>query len=295
MEVRGLYTALVTPFTDNGHIDTNALRRLVELQIHGGVDGLVPVGTSGESPTLSFEEHAHVIKTVVDAAHGKAPVIAGCGSNATSEAVLLTRRAAELGVQASLQVNPYYNRPNQQGLYRHFMTIADSVDLPMVLYNIPGRSAVSLTTETIVALFQHPNIVSIKDATGDLRQATELIPQLPPKRTVVAGDDSLAFPLIALGGHGLISVTANIVPSIVHGMICEALIGEFANARKAHYRLMPLFRALFLDTNPIPIKYALATVGLIKEVYRLPLYQADAAIRRQVQDALRIVKEHTIS
>ncbi len=287
MKFSGVYTALVTPFTKDDRVDTKTLTDLVSMQIDNGITGLVPVGTTGESPALSADEHALVIETVVKAADGRVPVIAGCGSNSTAKAIAMTQRAHALGVAASLQVTPYYNKPNQQGLLSHFKAIADAVDMPVVLYNIPGRSAVALTTQTIVDLLQHPNISAIKDATGNITQAMELLGQdLPPGSAVLSGDDSLAFPLAAIGGRGLISVAANVIPAAVAGMMDAALNGDIDKARTEHYRLLPLFRALFADTNPIPIKHALAYRGHIIENLRLPLCAADVRVSRIVEQAL---------
>ena len=287
MKFSGVYTALVTPFTKDDRVDTKTLTDLVTMQIDNGITGLVPVGTTGESPALSADEHALVIETVVKAADGRVPVIAGCGSNSTAKAIAMTQRAHALGAAASLQVTPYYNKPNQQGLHGHFKAIADAVDMPVVLYNIPGRSAVALTTQTIVDLLQHPNISAIKDAAGNITQAMELLGQdLPPGSAVLSGDDSLAFPLAAIGGRGLISVAANVIPAAVAGMMDAALNGDIDKARTEHYRLLPLFRALFADTNPIPIKHALAYRGHIIENLRLPLCAADVRVSRIVEQAL---------
>ena len=265
----GALTAIITPFR-NGQVDSDRLRKNVEAQIAGGIDGLVPCGTTGESPTLSHEEHNHVIDVVVAAVNGRVPVIAGTGSNSTDEALMMTKHAKEAGATASLQVNPYYNKPTQEGLYRHFMTIADQVGLPMVLYNIPGRTAVQLSNATIVRLAQHPNIVAIKEATGSLDVASE-IAATAPSLTILSGDDSLTLPLMSVGAKGVISVASNIIPRHVHDLTALALAGKWEEARRLHLHLFPLFKGLFVETNPIPVKTAWQLMGHDTGELRLPL------------------------
>ncbi len=267
---RGAFTALITPFRD-GQVDYNRLVRNVEDQIAAGIDGLVPVGTTGESPTLSHEEHRKVIETVVQAAKGRVKVIAGAGSNATSEAVALTRHAKAVGADGALSVNPYYNKPTQEGLYRHFMTIADAADLPVLLYNIPGRTGVALTPATIARLAKHPNIVGDKEATGDLNIATEVAALCGEDFIILSGDDSLTLPIISVGGHGVISVLSNLIPADIKALVTAALTGDYAEARKHHLRLYPLFRGMFVETNPIPIKAAMQMLGLDTGELRLPM------------------------
>lgn len=268
---KGVMTALVTPLRD-GRVDYGRLAANVEFQISEGIDGVVPVGTTGESPTLSHDEHDKVIEAVVEVAAGRAPVIAGTGSNATDEAVRLTVHAKEVGADGSLQVNPYYNKPTQEGMYRHFMTIADAADMPMVLYNIPGRCGVALTAQTIARLAKHPNIVAVKEATGSLDMASE-VAQLcdPEKFTILSGDDTLTLPLIAVGGKGVISVLSNLLPGRVKALADAALAGDFAKARKLHLELFPIFKAMFIETNPIPIKTAMRLAGMDTGELRLPM------------------------
>ena len=267
----GVFTALVTPFTEEGKIDEQALRRLVDFQIEEGIDGLVPVGTTGESPTLGAEETEAVIRITVEQARGRVPVIAGAGSNSTDKAIHLTAAAKKLGAAASLQVAPYYNKPTAEGFYRHFTAIADAVNLPMVVYNIPGRTGKNIENSTMLRLAGHRNIVAVKEASGDVSQMMNLIAQKPAAFAVLSGDDNLAFPLIALGGKGVISVASNLVPGRMKEMVSAALQGMWDKARELHYKLLPLFKAIFIETNPIPIKAALAMKGLMKEVYRLPM------------------------
>jgi 4-hydroxy-tetrahydrodipicolinate synthase len=268
----GVYTALVTPFNKDSSIDEEALRKLVDFQIEEGITGILPMGTTGESPTVTHEENLEVIKIVIEQVKGRVPVIAGTGSNSTSEAKDMTKKAQELGADASLQVTPYYNKPNQEGLYRHFTEIADSIDIPLIIYNIPGRTGRNIELETMMKLAAHPNITAVKEASGDIQQIMETIDKKPEDFTVLSGDDNLAFPVTALGGSGVVSVASNIIPGRMVQMITDALRGNIAGARQEHYRHMSLFKALLkLDTNPIPIKYALAAKKMIQEYYRLPM------------------------
>ncbi|MEX0776590.1 MAG: 4-hydroxy-tetrahydrodipicolinate synthase [Phycisphaeraceae bacterium] len=272
--IQGAITAMVTPFT-NGQVDYDHLAASVKFQIQQGIDGLVPVGTTGESPTLSHEEHRLVIEKVVEAvaaAKRRVKVIAGTGSNATSEALALTRHAAKVGADAALMVNPYYNKPTQEGLYRHFMTVADAVDLPIVLYNIPGRTGVTMSPQTVARLAEHANIVAIKEATGSLDMASEIATLTDPRKlTILSGDDSLTLPLMAIGARGVISVVSNLVPRKVKALVDAALAGDYGKARKMHLALFPLFKGLFVETNPIPIKTAMAMAGMDRGELRLPL------------------------
>jgi len=286
----GVFTALVTPFTEEGKIDEQALRRLVDFQIEEGIDGLVPVGTTGESPTLGAEETEAVIRITVEQARGRVPVIAGAGSNSTDKAIHLTAAAKKLGAAASLQVAPYYNKPTAEGFYRHFTAIADAVDLPMVVYNIPGRTGKNIENSTMLRLAGHRNIVAVKEASGDVSQMMNLIAQKPAAFAVLSGDDNLAFPLIALGGKGVISVASNLVPGRIKEMVSAALQGKWDKARELHYKLLPLFKAIFIETNPIPIKAALAMKGLMKEVYRLPMCPLAEENRKTLAGVLRELK-----
>jgi len=270
MKLQGAYTALVTPFNRDESIDVGALEELVEFQIREGISGLVPMGTTGESPTLSHEEHNRVIELVITQVAGKVPVIAGTGSNSTAEAIRMTKRAKENGASASLQVAPYYNKPSDEGFYRHFMTIADSVDLPLVVYNIPGRTGKNIDNSTMLKLAQHANIIGVKEASGNIPQIMELVAKAPHDFAVISGDDNLTLPIMALGGKGTISVASNIIPAQMEELVQAALSENTARARELHYRLLPLFKELS-DTNPIPIKCALHLKGMIEEIYRLPL------------------------
>ncbi len=287
MAFQGVYTAIVTPFTSKGAVDKDALKRLVEDQIAAGVAGLVPAGTTGESPTLSHEEHLDVIANVVKWANGRVPVIAGAGSNSTDEALHLTRKAKELGADATLQVVPYYNRPNQEGLYRHFMELAE-VGLPLIVYNIAPRTARNLETDTLMRLAAHPNIVGVKEASGDIAQMMDVIARRPQGFSVLSGDDVLNLPLMSLGGDGVISVVSHIIPGPLVELISAALKGDFARARHLHYSvLLPVTKALGIDVNPLPIKTALALQGRVSEVFRLPLIPLDEAKKTGLQRALK--------
>lgn len=279
----GAITALITPFSD-GSVDTARLAANVEWQIERGIDGLVPVGTTGESPTLDHAEHNVVVDTVIEAAAGRVPVIAGTGSNSTDEALSSTRHAKEAGATASLQVNPYYNKPTQEGLYRHFMTIADEVDLPIMLYNIPGRSAVALSIETIRRLAAHDNIVAIKEATGSLDLASDI--SASTDLVILSGDDALTLPLMSIGGKGVVSVTSNIIPDRMHRLTELAASGDWDAARALHLELYPLFKGLFVETNPIPVKTAAKMMGRDTGEFRLPMCEMDAANERGLRELL---------
>lgn len=282
----GAMTALVTPFSE-GQVDYETLTELVEFQLENGIDGLVPVGTTGESPTLTYEEHKRVIECVVETAAGKVPVIAGTGSNSTAEAIELTAYAKKIGVDASLQVAPYYNKPTQEGFYEHFKAIAEEVDLPLVLYNIPGRCGGSgMSPETIAKLAELENVVAIKEATGSLDQASEIAMRcdLP----ILSGDDSLTLPLASVGGKGVISVVANIVPADVIAMTDLILEGDLVSARKWHRKLFALSKnMLTLATNPIPIKAAMAMLNMCSDELRLPMTQLNAKQEAVIQKSLK--------
>lgn len=269
---RGVYTAMVTPFTKTDNIDEQALYDLINSQIAAGVSGLVPCGTSGESPTLSHLEHDRVIALTVHYAKGRVPVIAGTGSNATSEAIQLSRHAQTNGADACLLVNPYYNKPTQKGLYLHFKAVADSVDIPCILYNIKGRTGVNIDTDTLIRLANDcPNIVGVKEASGNLLQMEEVIKRRPEGFSVLSGDDNLSLDLIERGGDGVVSVASNICPVLMSKMISLALDGKITEARGIEKELVPLFKACFLETNPIPIKTAMARYDWCEESFRLPL------------------------
>ena len=290
MKLEGVYTALVTPMTADGALDERALRKLVDSQVEGGVSGLVPVGTTGESPTLDGDECSRVIRIVVNQAKGSVPVIAGAGSNSTSEAIHYARDAKDAGAAATLQVAPYYNKPTSQGFLGHFRAIADAVNLPMIVYNIPGRTGKNIDNPTMLELAQHRNIVAVKEASGDIGQIMDLIAKKPDGFTVLSGDDNLAFPIMALGGMGVISVASNLVPAQMSRFVSAALKGDWNAARKMHYELLPLFKAIFIETNPIPIKAALAMKGMIVERYRLPMCPMDPKNRESLEATLREMK-----
>jgi len=263
---------MVTPFTSTGAVDVGSLKRLVEYQIESGVDGLVPCGTTGESSTLSHEEHDRVIALTVQFARGRVPVIAGTGSNATSEAIQLSQHAQQAGVDGLLLVNPYYVKPTQKGLYLHFKAVVDAVSIPCILYNIQGRTGVNLETDTLVRLMNDcENIVGVKEASGSLKQMKEVLSLRRDGFVVLSGDDNMTVDLIEAGGDGVISVASNIVPGEIRAMVRHALEGDLNRARELEARLMPLFKACFVETNPIPIKTALSMYGWCKEMFRLPM------------------------
>jgi 4-hydroxy-tetrahydrodipicolinate synthase len=285
--LKGSLVAIVTPMLEDGALDFDAFRRLIDWHINEGTDGIVVVGTTGESPTVDFDEHSLLIKTAVEHVAGRVPVIAGTGANSTSEAIELAAYARKAGADLSLSVVPYYNKPTQEGLYRHFKAIAEAVDLPHIVYNVPGRTVADLQNDTVLRLAQIPNIVGIKDATANLERGSELIRRKPRDFLVYSGEDSAGLPLILMGGHGIISVTANVAPRLMHEMCAAALEGNIARARDLNNKLLPLHRNLFLEANPIPVKWALQQMGHIKGGIRLPLTPLSAAYHEQVREALR--------
>lgn len=288
---RGAITAIVTPFRVDGSLDLASLRGLVEFQIKNRIDGIVPCGTTGESPTLEHDEHKMVVKAVIDAADGRTKVIAGAGSNSTKHAVELTKMATELGADATLHVSPYYNKPTQEGLFRHFSAIAKASDLPIILYNIKGRTAVNIETPTLARLAkEHSNIVAVKEASGDISQMQDVLNTLPSSFGVLSGDDNMTFPLMKLGGRGVISVASNIVPDKIKQLTDYCLAKDFSNAEELHNRLMPLFKGIFIETNPIPIKAALAMKGMIAEAYRLPMCEMQPENREKLKKILEELK-----
>ena len=278
----GVITAIVTPFR-RGAIDEDALRNLIEDQIANGVDGLVPAGTTGESPTLTFEEHIRVIEIVVQAAGKRVPVIAGTGANSTAEAIELSLAAKKLGADGMLQVTPYYNKPSQEGLYRHFKTIVEACPLPTILYNVPGRTGCDLLPDTIARLAALPNIVGVKEATGSTLRAMQVIARVPSNFVVLSGDDAMAFPMYALGGKGVISVISNVAPADMAAMWDAAAAGNWDRARALHYKLLPIAEGLFIESNPVPVKSALAMMGRIADELRAPLYPLEGANREKVR------------
>lgn len=284
---KGAFTALVTPFS-GGRIDAQALRNHVDFQIEEGIDGLVPCGTTGEASTLSHEEHIEVVRITVEHAAGRVPVIAGSGSNSTAEALELTRGVKEVGADACLMITPYYNKPTQEGLYQHFSTVAGKVDIPIVLYNVPGRTGINMLPETVARLAAIPNIVGLKDATADLKQASYTRQLVPDDFFILSGEDTLVYPLMAVGGSGVISVTSNIIPGEMAKLCRRFLDGDMAGAAELHHRLLPICDALFVETNPIPVKAALAMLGRIENELRLPLVpisdKGAAAVRTALTD-----------
>jgi 4-hydroxy-tetrahydrodipicolinate synthase len=285
----GTHTALVTPFTKDGKVDEPRLSQIVEQQIAAGIDGLVPCGTTGESPTLSHEEHNHVIELVVRFAAKRCKVIAGTGSNSTDEAIFMTQYAKKVGADASLQVAPYYNKPSQAGLYAHFRAIAEAADIPLILYNIPGRCAVDISNETMARLRRDlpQSIVGLKEATGVVDRVSQLRGMVDREFCILSGDDSLTLPMMSVGAVGVISVVSNLIPHEVTEMTHAALKGDFERAGRIHAKLFPLFKDLFVETNPVPIKAAMAMMGLIEETYRLPLVPLADANRAQLKRTLQ--------
>jgi 4-hydroxy-tetrahydrodipicolinate synthase len=284
--IKGSLTALVTPFK-NGKVDEDAFRALVAWQIAEGTQGLVPCGTTGESPTLSHDEHARVIELCVEEARGRVPVIAGAGSNATDEAIMRTRHAKEVGCAAVLSVTGYYNKPTQEGQYRHFMAIAEAVDIPVLLYNIPGRAVVGISVETMARLAKHPNIIGVKDATADLMRPSRERLACGPDWLLISGEDGTALGYNAHGGQGCISVTANVAPRLCAEFQAATLAGDFAKAREYQDRLMPLHDALFCETSPAPVKYAASLLGKCTPDLRLPMVEASENARAAVKKAMQ--------
>jgi len=280
---RGVFTALVTPFDENGNVDEQTLRNLVDFQIENGISGLVPTGTTGESPTLTHEEHNKVVEVVIDQANGMVPVIAGTGSNSTQEAISMTRMAADAGADATLQVTPYYNKPTQHALIQHFNTVANDGGLPVIVYNIKGRSGVNIETPTLLEMAENDNIVGVKEASGDISQMMDVVRSTPDEFSVLSGDDNLAIPLTLMGGNGLISVLSNFLPKETSEMINIALEGNVAEARARHYHYMDLMKSMFIETNPVPVKAAMAMMGMTTEKYRLPLAPMTKANRERLQ------------
>ena len=283
----GTFTAIVTPFK-NGRVDEAALERLVKLQVKGGVDGIVPVGTTGESPTVDYDEHIRIIELAVKFAARKIKVIAGTGANSTKEAIELTQRAEAAGADASLQVAPYYNKPTQEGLFQHFHAIARSTKLPVILYSIPGRCGVEIGVETVHRLAHDcVNVIGIKEAGGNPDRVSQLAAALGSKFTILSGDDSLTLPFMSVGAHGVISVASNVIPRDVAHMVQAFIRGKSEVALKLHAKFYPLFKDLFIETNPIPVKAALAMLGLIEEDYRLPLVPMNAANREKLRKTMK--------
>ncbi|MBI5741003.1 MAG: 4-hydroxy-tetrahydrodipicolinate synthase [Nitrospirae bacterium] len=282
---KGSIVAIVTPFKEQ-KVDEKALCELIEHHISEGTDAIVPCGTTGESATLDYEEHYRVIEITVKAVNKRAPVIAGTGANSTDETVMITKKAKELGADGALLVAPYYNKPTQEGLYRHYKTVAEKVDIPIVLYNVPGRTAVNMLPSTVARLAEIKNIVAIKEATGDMRQASDIIRLCGDRIAVISGDDFTTLTLMALGGKGVISVSANVAPRDVADMVHAWEKGNMEEAKRLHFKLEPLNQAMFIETNPIPAKTALAMMGKIREEFRLPLCEMSSENREKLRKVL---------
>ncbi len=285
--LRGSIVALVTPFTAEGRVDHAALKNLVEFQIANGTDAISPCGTTGEAPTLSVEEYAAVVETVVKTVRGRVPVIAGAGSNATAKAIELSKIAAELGADGVLSVGPYYNKPTQEGFYQHFKAIAEAISIPVLVYNVPGRTGSNIEPKTLMRLAQIENIFGVKEASANLPQMMEILREKPEHFRVYSGDDAFTLALIACGGDGVVSVAANEIPRQMKQLCDAALRGDFATARAIHYKYLPLMNANFIESNPIPVKCALALMGMIEERYRLPL----VPMREDTRQKLRAILE----
>jgi 4-hydroxy-tetrahydrodipicolinate synthase len=286
LDIKGCGTALVTPFAKNGTVDVEALRRLIEFQLREGIDFLVPCGTTGETPTLEHEEYLGILRVVVEEVKGKVPVIAGVGGNNTHRVCALAAEVETLGVQGILSVAPYYNKPTQEGLYQHFRAVAESTKLPVILYNVPGRTSSNIEPATVVRLAEIPNIIGIKEASGSITQQMEVLSRVPSDFRVLSGDDSFTFPLMALGGVGIISVISNEIPRQMTQLAHLMLEGKYDEARKLHFQLLPLMQVNFIETNPIPVKAALAMMGMIEEVYRLPMVPMKPENRAKLEKAL---------
>ena len=283
---RGAFVAIVTPFTD-GQLDEQGLVDLIEFHIANGTHGIVPCGTTGESATMSHEEHHRVVELTVKTVNGRVPVLAGSGSNSTSEAIDLTKYAKQAGADGVLMVSPYYNKPSQEGLYHHYKTVAETVDIPIIMYNVPSRTSSNILPETVARLAQIDNIVGIKEATGDLNQVSDLIRLCPDGFAIMSGDDFTSMPTVLLGGTGVISVTSNVAPKDMAQMMDAALAGDLAKARQLHYKLFPLMKAMFYDTNPVPAKKSLELMGKIKSgTPRLPLYPMNDGTLSRLKAAL---------
>ena len=285
--IRGSLVAIVTPMHEDGSLDLSGMCKLVDWHINQGTDGIVVVGTTGESPTVGFDEHCELIRITVEQAAGRVPVIAGTGANCTAEAITLTQCAKASGATAGLSVVPYYNKPTQEGLYQHYKKIAEAVDLPLILYNVPGRTVADMSNDTTLRLAQVPGIIGTKDATGDMERATDLIRRAPEGFALYSGDDASGLPFMLLGGHGVISVTANVAPKLMHEMCVAALSGNLQAAREINNRLLRLHQSLFVEANPIPVKWACAELGLIESGLRLPLTPLSSHQHEIVREALR--------
>ncbi|MCW5617797.1 MAG: 4-hydroxy-tetrahydrodipicolinate synthase [Nitrosomonas sp.] len=287
---RGSLVAIVTPMLDDGELDLERFRALIDFHIEQGSDGIVVVGTTGESPTVDFEEHHLLMRVAVEHASGRIPIIAGTGANSTREAIDLSIYAKDAGVDACLSVAPYYNKPTQEGLYQHFRAIAEAVDIPLILYNVPGRTIADIANNTALRLAQIPNIIGIKDATGDMGRGSDLLHRAPPDFVVYSGDDVSALALMLLGGQGVISVTANVAPKLMHEMCVAAMAGDHQTARAINNKLMRLHIDLFVEANPIPVKWAVARMGLVEHGIRLPLTRLSSQYHQLVKEAMDLAQ-----
>lgn len=285
--IQGSIVAIVTPMHEDGSLDLAAFRALIDFHVAAGTDGIVVVGTTGESPTVDVTEHELLIAEAVRHAAGRIPVIAGTGANSTREAIELATFSKKAGAQASLSVVPYYNKPTQEGMFLHFKAIAEAVDISHILYNVPGRTGCDMANDTVLRLAQIPNIAGIKDATGDIERGSDLLQRAPRDFAIYSGDDASTLALMLLGAHGSISVTANVAPRLMHEMCAAALAGDVAQARDINFRLLGLHRKLFVEANPIPVKWAVARMGKMKNVLRLPLTPLSSAAQLQVEEAMR--------
>jgi 4-hydroxy-tetrahydrodipicolinate synthase len=283
----GSIVALVTPMHEDGSVDYDALKALIDWHIAEGTDCIGVVGTTGESATVDVEEHCEIIRVAVEHAKGRVPILAGAGANSTAEAISLSKYAKEVGADCTLQVVPYYNKPSQEGIYRHFRAIAEAVDIPVMLYNVPGRTVADMQPETVLRLTEVPGIFGIKEATGSIERAAWLLKQVPSSFSVYSGDDSTAIALMLLGGKGNVSVTANVAPKLMHELCMAAIAGDIAKAREIHFRLLPLHKQLFCESSPAPTKWALSQMGRCRNVLRLPIVELSAAGQATVGQALR--------
>ena len=284
--ITGSLVAIVTPMHEDGRLDLGAFRKLIDWHVEEGTDGIVVVGTTGESPTVDFDEHKELIRIAVQHSRGRIPIIAGTGGNSTVEAIELTESAKKAGATASLSVVPYYNKPTQEGMYRHFRKIAEAVDLPMLLYNVPARTVADMDNDTVLRLAEVPGIIGIKDATANLGRGTDLLRRAPRNFAIYSGEDITALPLILCGGHGVISVTANVAPKLMHQMCAAALVGDVKRSRELNNKLIPLHQRLFIETSPAPVKWAMAEMGLIEAGLRLPLAPLSEKHYQTVREAL---------
>jgi 4-hydroxy-tetrahydrodipicolinate synthase len=284
--ITGSLVAIVTPMREDGSLDLARFRQLIDWHVAEGTDGIVVVGTTGESPTVNFDEHKELIRIAVQHSHGRIPIIAGTGGNSTVEAIELTESAKKAGATACLSVVPYYNKPTQEGMYLHFRKIAETVDLPMILYNVPGRTVADMQTDTVLRLAQVPGIIGMKEATANIERNSDLIRRAPRNFAIYSGDDATCLALILMGGHGVISVTANVAPKPMHQMCAAALVGDVKKARELNFKLFPLHQKLFVESNPIPVKWAMTEMGLIEGGLRLPLSPLAERFHQTVREAL---------